>query len=150
MTPSIPSSKSRRYLPSTVCPLLKCSPYFPLLLRPSHHGYAGFAELCYVYSIIEHISHDEFTRFVDPANTTAQLLLAHFFLIEHEIGMLALRPVAEAFPFRGSITTVWIHDVAARLPSEYSRYLTWPIAYTLSGNMRCDIDQRIPLGGVVT
>lgn len=64
--------------------------------------------------------------------------------------MLALRPVVQAFPFRGSITTAWIHDVAARVPREYSRFMVWPVGYTLSGNMRDDVQQRIPLGGVVT
>ncbi|KAL6860117.1 hypothetical protein ACO1O0_004142 [Amphichorda felina] len=110
----------------------------------------GFAELCCGYSVLERVAHDAFTRFVDPNNATAQLLLVHFFLVEHEIGMLALRTIAQAYPFRGSITTAWIHDVAARLPSEYSCYMAWPIAYTLSGNMRSSMEQRIPLGGVVT
>ena len=82
----------------------------------------GFAEICHGYSILEDITHDAFTRFVDPANPTAQILLAHFFLLE----------------------------AAERVGPEYARFMAWPVAYTLSGNMREDVEQRIPLGGGVT
>jgi hypothetical protein len=109
----------------------------------------GFAELCDGYAILNGVIHDDFRHFTDPANHTAQILLAHFFLIEHEIGSLALRPIIQAFLFRSAVTAAWIRDVAARLPPAYTCYLAWPLEYEQSGKMR-ETAERCSPSGLVT
>ena len=96
----------------------------------------GFLQVTNAYKAIETVSDEDFRHFIDPSNIPAQIILAHFFLIEHEIAALAMWPIIKSFPFRTAITATWIQSVARKASAEYEPYLAWAVGYAESGKMR--------------
>ena len=92
-------------------------------------GIEAFTELSTLYSIFGAAAAEQFKTFADPTNYTAQLLLAHFFLVEYMIGAIALHPILGSFPFRKNITLTWIRSIASRLPATYEPYVRWPLNF---------------------
>lgn len=103
----------------------------------------AFTELSTLYSLYGAATAEQFQAFADPSNHTAQLLLAHFFLVEYMIGAIALHPILGSFPFRKSITLSWIRSIASRLPATYEPYIRWPLTFA---EALLDDDSRLANG----
>lgn len=116
-----------------------------LIVGHNHLNGIGFVHLCYAYQSMEDISSEDFRHFVDESNIPAHILLAHFFLIEHEIAALALRPVIHTFHFRSNITSSWVREVARKAGPGYSAYMAWPLDYVSSGKMRAMADSSLQM-----
>jgi hypothetical protein len=74
----------------------------------------------------------EFDAFINPTNYVAQILLLHFFCVEHMGGTYAMARLNPSFPFREHILTAWVRNVAGYVPDEYAVHLHWPVAYVES------------------
>ncbi|KAJ9151319.1 Sterol uptake control protein 2 [Pleurostoma richardsiae] len=89
----------------------------------------SFAGLSAFYMIFGQATNEDFKAFRDPGNFAAQILLAHFFLVEYMIGAIALQPIMGSFPFRKEITVAWIRAIADKLPAEYDQHIRWPLEF---------------------
>ncbi|KAM5343975.1 hypothetical protein ACJ41O_012512 [Fusarium nematophilum] len=88
-----------------------------------------FTEVCEAYAIFGDVAEETFKHFTDPDNYTAQIIMAHFFIIEYLLATIALKPVLESFPFRRTIVSAWTREVARNLPSEFELYIRWPLGF---------------------
>ncbi|KAM5364340.1 hypothetical protein ACJZ2D_011537 [Fusarium nematophilum] len=89
----------------------------------------AFTEVCEAYAIFGDVAEETFKHFTDPDNYTAQIIMAHFFIIEYLLATIALKPVLESFPFRRTIVSAWTREVARNLPSEFELYIRWPLGF---------------------
>jgi hypothetical protein len=83
-----------------------------------------------LYMKPSHMRPDEYAAFTDPTNYTAQLLLAHAFLLDYILGDYIFRhehPLGKVA--RKRVILSWISSVAEKLPPEYRPYMTWPCSY---------------------
>lgn len=71
----------------------------------------------------------EFDLFIDASNYTAQIIMMHFFIIEYVVGLNALTPVMDSFPFRRAMISSWILELEQKLPVEYKQYMRWPMDF---------------------
>lgn len=65
----------------------------------------------------------EFAVFCNPSNYTAQILLAHFFLIEYYIDMSISLDSTHVLHFRRQVMPKWIEKVADALSPEHVPYM---------------------------
>ena len=73
---------------------------------------------------------DEYAAFTDPANHTAQLLLAHVFLLDYILGDYIFRhehPLGKVA--RKKVILSWVTAIANKLPLDYQHYIAWPLSY---------------------
>jgi hypothetical protein len=69
---------------------------------------------------------DEFANFTKPTNFTAQILLAHFWMLTHVLQRHSLG-AARAYAVRDEVLFQWVQTAAQRLPESYKRYALWPL-----------------------
>ncbi|KAI8721637.1 Zn(2)-C6 fungal-type domain-containing protein [Fusarium sp. LHS14.1] len=89
----------------------------------------GFTEICLAYMIFGETSEVEFNHFTDPSNHAAQIIMAHFFVIEYILAAIALKPIIDSFPFRRVIIANWTKEISKKLPSGYEEYIRWPLEF---------------------
>jgi hypothetical protein len=77
-----------------------------------------------------HMRPDEYAAFTDPANHTAQLLLAHTFLLDYILGDYIFRHEQQLGKVaRKRVILSWISSIAEKLPPDYRSYMAWPLSY---------------------
>jgi len=70
---------------------------------------------------------EDFAEFTDPQNHTAQILLAHFFMLDYILEANAIGPAATPFAFQKQITLAWVEKAAAKLPPRHKQCMIWPV-----------------------
>jgi len=75
---------------------------------------------------------DEFAHFTKPTNLTAQILLAHFWMLTHVLQRHSLGP-ARAYAVRDDILFQWVETAAQKLPESFRGYVLWPLGMARSG-----------------
>lgn len=91
----------------------------------------AFSELCRSYDMLSDSTHPDFRGFADVTNHPAQIILAHFFVIEYALAMVALDPVFPSFPFRRNIVSAWVSRVYTRVPKALQPLVDWPRTFIL-------------------
>ncbi|KAK3503559.1 hypothetical protein B0T13DRAFT_508350 [Neurospora crassa] len=91
----------------------------------------AFRELTSLYSPMNRASNADFASITDPANYRAQILLLHFFLMEHALGDLSLGAFRSRFGFRRKVCFAWLNEVTTRLPKTtgYAELIEWPLEF---------------------
>ncbi|EGZ67988.1 hypothetical protein NEUTE2DRAFT_117399 [Neurospora tetrasperma FGSC 2509] len=91
----------------------------------------AFRELTSLYSHMIRASNADFAFITDPANYRAQILILHFFLMEHALGDLSLGAFRSRFGFRRKVCFAWLNEVTTRLPktTEYAELIEWPLEF---------------------
>ncbi|KAF1812326.1 hypothetical protein P152DRAFT_32737 [Eremomyces bilateralis CBS 781.70] len=80
------------------------------------------------------ISHEEFLRFLEPQNTTGQLLLAHFFALEILLGPILwfeLQHRNEMLSVLRQISFHWVEKMCVGLPESHQSFARWPLEYSI-------------------
>ncbi|KAH7144204.1 hypothetical protein B0J13DRAFT_475115 [Dactylonectria estremocensis] len=95
----------------------------------------AFLQVSAAYRILGEVSSWEFGLFIDASNYTAQLIMAHFFIVEYVVGLAALKPVMDAYPFRKIVVLSWVWHLEKKLPVELKPYLKWPLEFARSAVM---------------
>lgn len=88
-------------------------------------------ELVPLYAATNDMDTSEFAHFTRPTNLTAQILLAHFWMLTHVLQRHALGP-ARAYAVRDDILFQWVETAAQRLPESHRRYVLWPLGMARS------------------
>lgn len=70
---------------------------------------------------------EEFSSFTDPQNHAAQVLLAHFFMLDYVLEMHAFGSTARPFAFQKQVTQSWVVKAAEKLPAGYQKFMLWPL-----------------------
>ncbi|KAM0418738.1 hypothetical protein ACHAPT_012336 [Fusarium lateritium] len=96
----------------------------------------GFTQICYAYVLFGETNEVEFNHFTERGNYAAQIIMAHFFVIEYILAKIALRPIMESFPFRKAIILAWTREISRKLPSGYEEYIRWPRAFAESCHLK--------------
>ncbi|KAH8679342.1 hypothetical protein BGZ61DRAFT_457065 [Ilyonectria robusta] len=89
----------------------------------------AYIEVSAAYRVLGEGSAPEFDLFIDASNYTAQIIMMHFFIIEYVVGLNALTPVMDSFPFRRAMISSWILELEQKLPVEYKQYMRWPMDF---------------------
>lgn len=115
--------------------------FWTLLLQTVEHAYdrpiQAYTAFVQLYNIPSRWSHDEFQSFIDPNNTVAQILLAHFIALQ-----AVLTPILmlERIGFQGidAPTSVlgWVDGIYRNVPAELRHYMEWPRQVTRYPMMR--------------
>ncbi|CAG9996286.1 unnamed protein product [Clonostachys byssicola] len=79
------------------------------------------------YNVFGEPDQADFNHFMDSQNHVAQLLVAHFFILEYVIGRKVLASFMSAFSFRETMLRTWIKRLATKLAPEHVSYLDWPL-----------------------
>lgn len=90
---------------------------------------AAYIEVSAAYRVLGEGSTPEFDLFIDASNYTAQIIMIHFLIIEYVVGLNALTPVMDSFPFRRAMISSWILELEQKLPVEYKQYMRWPMDF---------------------
>lgn len=81
------------------------------------------------YALTNKMTDDKFTRFVDPSNSTAQILIAHLLVLNYALELqFAKTKQSKQYAFCKEITGAWIRNISASLPTGLERYIIWPLA----------------------
>ncbi|KAH7232411.1 uncharacterized protein BKA55DRAFT_523648 [Fusarium redolens] len=96
----------------------------------------AFTEAARVYAMFGELAQDEFKHFTDRRNYTAQIIIAHFFIIEYIVATVAMASIMGSFPFRRVIVSAWALEVAENVPSNYDVYMSWPLEFAKSDRLR--------------
>jgi hypothetical protein len=67
---------------------------------------------------------DEFAHFTDDNNLTAQILLAHFWMLTWVLGSLG---PAHGFAMQEKTVLRWVERTAHRLPQSHRHFILWPL-----------------------
>lgn len=97
------------------------------------------ADVTAAYNMFGASSNEEFATFADPANHTAQIIVAHFFVIEYMLLGPLFQPIRDSFRFRKRIVAIWVRQVAESLPEELQPNMDWPLRFP--GTMQRPFDQ---------
>ncbi|KAH7141022.1 hypothetical protein EDB81DRAFT_654675 [Dactylonectria macrodidyma] len=89
----------------------------------------AFLQVSAAYRILGEVSSWEFDLFINASNFTAQLIMAHFFIVEYVVGLATLKPVMDSYWFRKVVVSSWIYHLEKKLPDELKPYLRWPLEY---------------------
>ncbi|KAJ6445101.1 Mss4-like protein [Purpureocillium lavendulum] len=80
------------------------------------------------WALTNKMTEDEFTDFADPTNHTAQVLLAHFLMLDRALEMHFLEATGSSqFTFCKQVSKAWIVNMASGLPVGYEKYMMWPL-----------------------
>ena len=85
----------------------------------------GFGQTARAYQYFGAASKEDFEAFTNPGNHIAQLLMVHFFLVEHFIGCSVLGPVISSFLVRRKVNAAWVAGLGRSLPPEYRQKFVW-------------------------
>ncbi|KAF7511716.1 hypothetical protein GJ744_003879 [Endocarpon pusillum] len=149
----------RNISPTLITPAMVAVDALRPLLRTSmdHHFYAslssvlsalqqspktGYLAFNRLYATIWDMSHDQFAVFVDPHNTAAQLLMAHFLAVQMlMVPLLVYEAPArrEAGMARALLASVeWGEKIWERAPEDMRPYLEW--AREVFQTMRSEVE----------
>ncbi|KAK0732322.1 hypothetical protein B0H67DRAFT_475341 [Lasiosphaeris hirsuta] len=81
-------------------------------------------EIVPLYAMTNDMDADAFAHFTVETNLTAQLLLAHFWMLSWVLGSLG---PARGFAMRENTILRWVERTAQRLPETHRRYVLWPL-----------------------
>jgi len=79
------------------------------------------------FSLTNKMTDEEFASFASPDNYTAQILLAHFLVLDHIIETWTFGSKCLPYPFKREISLLWVENIAAKLPSSCRKYMVWPV-----------------------
>ncbi|EJT80084.1 hypothetical protein GGTG_00089 [Gaeumannomyces tritici R3-111a-1] len=85
----------------------------------------GFTQTARAYQYFGAASSEDFEDFTNPENFTAQLLMLHFFLVEHFIGCTVLGPVISSFLVRRKVNAAWVAGLGRDMPLECRQKFAW-------------------------
>ena len=81
------------------------------------------------YALTNKMTDDEFSQFVDPSNSVAQVLIAHFLVLNHALELQFVGSKRSGqYAFSKEITRAWIQNISENLPGGFERYIIWPLA----------------------
>ncbi|KAG4262956.1 hypothetical protein FPRO06_13229 [Fusarium proliferatum] len=105
--------------------------YFSRLERLALLGKASprdaLLEMVFCYAVTNKMTDEDYVSFTDPSNYGAQILLAHFLILNHMLEECFLGTMSRRFSFSTQITRSWILNIGKRLPDELQRYIMWPL-----------------------
>ncbi|KAI7759083.1 hypothetical protein LZL87_012822 [Fusarium oxysporum] len=88
------------------------------------------------YVMFGEAAQDEFKHFTDRRNYAAQIIIAHFFIIEYIVATVAMASTMGSFLFRRAIVSAWALEVVENVPSHYDVYMSWPLEFAKSDRLR--------------
>ena len=105
--------------------------FWEILVRTVDHAYdrpvEAYTTFVLLYNTPSRWTHDEFQSFIDPNNSVAQILLAHFIAIQ---AILTPILILERVGFQGidAPTAVlgWIEGIYKNIPPELRPHAEWP------------------------
>ncbi|KAJ9417924.1 hypothetical protein QL093DRAFT_2565883 [Fusarium oxysporum] len=97
---------------------------------------APFTEAALAYAMFGDLEQNEFKHFTNRRNYAAQIIIAHFFIIEYIVATVAMASIMGSFPFRRAIISAWASKVAENVPSNYNIYMSWPLEFAKSDRLR--------------
>ncbi|KAF2690795.1 hypothetical protein K458DRAFT_412140 [Lentithecium fluviatile CBS 122367] len=105
--------------------------FWDILVRTVDHAYDrpidSYTTFVLLYNAPSRWTHDEFQSFIDPNNSVAQILLAHFIAIQ---AVLTPILVLERVGFQGidapTATLGWIEGIYKNVPHGMRHYAEWP------------------------
>lgn len=89
--------------------------------------FSACLEIVPCYAMTNKMTAEEFSAFTDPQNYIAQILLAHFFMLDYILEMYAFGSDAKPFAFQKRVTQAWVIRAAEKLPISYQKYMIWPL-----------------------
>jgi hypothetical protein len=102
-------------------------------------------ELVPLYAVTNDMNAVEFANFTKPTNFTAQILLAHFWMLTHVLQRHSLG-AARAYAVRDEVLFQWVQTAAQRLPESYKRYVLWPLGMA---RVQAAVERGIGEGSVI-
>ncbi|KAG7003615.1 Sterol regulatory element-binding protein ECM22 [Fusarium oxysporum f. sp. conglutinans] len=84
-------------------------------------------EMVFCYALTNKMTDEDYASFTDPSNYGAQILLAHFLVLNHMLEECFLGTKSRRFSFSKKITQSWILNIGRRLPDGLQRYMMWPL-----------------------
>ncbi|RKK09481.1 hypothetical protein BFJ65_g15934 [Fusarium oxysporum f. sp. cepae] len=84
-------------------------------------------EMVFCYALTNKMTDEDYASFTDPSNYGAQILLAHFLVLNHMLEECFLGTRSRRFSFFKNITQSWILNIGRRLPDGLQRYMMWPL-----------------------
>ncbi|EXM15525.1 Zn(2)-C6 fungal-type DNA-binding domain [Fusarium oxysporum f. sp. vasinfectum] len=84
-------------------------------------------EMVFCYALTNKMTDEDYASFTDPSNYGAQILLAHFLVLNHMLEECFLGTRSRRFSFSKKITQSWILNIGRRLPDGLQRYMMWPL-----------------------
>ncbi|KAL9487835.1 hypothetical protein ACSS6W_000112 [Trichoderma asperelloides] len=92
----------------------------------------AFLETVPCYALTNKMTEEEFKAFTEPSNGCARILLSHFLMLNYALEEHFFSPTPKHFGFCGEISTTWVINVAASLPSNFQRHIMWPLRIATS------------------
>ncbi|KFA69522.1 hypothetical protein S40285_05663 [Stachybotrys chlorohalonatus IBT 40285] len=89
----------------------------------------AFGQISSCYNLLGEASSSDFDSFNRSDNHTSRLLLAHFFVIDHELSGVAMQSAERSVPFRRTIVAAWVRQVADKLPPTHCHHIAWPLKF---------------------
>ncbi|UNI25027.1 hypothetical protein JDV02_010736 [Purpureocillium takamizusanense] len=91
---------------------------------------AAWKEFVILYMMPSSFSNQEFLSLIDAENHVGRLLVIHMFLLDYILGRFCIAPAdCPKLPGRKNVIIGWTRDLAKTLPSEYQKYIQWPLEY---------------------
>ncbi|KAH7196305.1 uncharacterized protein B0J16DRAFT_365681 [Fusarium flagelliforme] len=84
-------------------------------------------EIVFYYASTNKMTDKDHASFTAPSNYGAQVLLAHFLVLNHMLEQCFLGATNRHFSFSKKITRSWILDIGRRLPDGFQSYMMWPL-----------------------
>ncbi|PNP83821.1 hypothetical protein FNYG_02509 [Fusarium nygamai] len=121
LQPLLQGQAERQYLSrlETLALLSKTSPRDALM------------EMVFCYALTNKMTDEDYSSFTDPSNYRAQILLAHFLVLNHMLEECFLSTSSRWFAFSKQISRSWIMNIGSRLPDGLQRYLMWPLGQAM-------------------
>lgn len=87
----------------------------------------AFLSLARSFAVTNKLTDEEFAAFTAPNNHVAQILLAHFLILDHMVQKWACGSKCLPYLFKKDISLQWVDNVAVKLPAGYKKYMVWPM-----------------------
>ncbi|KAM0336667.1 hypothetical protein ACHAPQ_003898 [Fusarium lateritium] len=84
-------------------------------------------EMVFCYALTNKMTEEDYASFTNPSNYRAQILLAHFLVLNHMLEDCFLGGTSKRFSFSKKITQSWILNIGRRLPDGFQRHIMWPL-----------------------
>ncbi|KAM5366800.1 hypothetical protein ACJZ2D_010340 [Fusarium nematophilum] len=84
-------------------------------------------EMVPCYALTNKMTEDEYVSFTDPSNHVAQVLLAHFLILDHILEMYFLDTAGKHFAFSRDITQAWVTNIGRNIPDGFQKCMMWPL-----------------------
>lgn len=83
------------------------------------------------YALTNKMTDDEYTSFTSPSNHAAQVLLAHFLVLDRMLERCFRGAPGRHFAFSRGITQAWVAEIGRKLPRGYEKYMVWPLGQAM-------------------